>query len=259
MTQQLKDGHDPMATIFKRPIRDPVTGKIKRGKVWWIDCFQNGVRIRRSLKVSDQKMAEKMRVEIEQNIERGVAGLPQIFVDFYQVFAEFKRAVILKKSESYARRLFHQLRPFLTHLQKSDLGNLAKVSVADVERHWDERLKKLSPKSWNDELRVIDRFLRFAVEREYLTHNPADKIQKHRVVKPSVEIFTPEELGLIFKYAHKNSVAFYKMLLFTGMRDGEASHLQWQDVILAPGSEHLKVRSTHVHLTKNRRDRIVPL
>ena len=81
----------------------------------------------------------------------------------------------------------------------------------------------------------------------------------HRVVKHSVEIFTPEELGLIFKYARKNSVAFYKMLLFTGMRDGEARHLQWQDVILAPGSEHLKVRSTESHETKNRRDRVVPL
>lgn len=167
------------------------TGMDFRG--WLGDGAVSAGRIRRSLKVSDQRMAEKMRVAIEQNVERGVAGLPQSFVDFYQVFEEFKRAVILKKSESYARRLLQQLKPFLIHLQKSGLSNLA------------------------------------------------------------------EELGLIFKHAHENSVAFYKMLLFAGMRDGEARHLQWQDVILTRGSEHIKVRGTESHETKNRRDRMVPL
>lgn len=248
-----------MAKIFKRSIRDPGTGKLKRNKVWWIDYVQNGERIRRSLKVSDQKMAEKMRVEIEQNVERGVVGLPQTFVDFFQIFEEFKRTVILKKSESYARRLFQQLKPFLLFLQKNDLANLARVTVADVERHLDQRLKKIAPKTWNDELRVIERFFRFAVEREYLSRNPAEKIQKHRTEKHSIEIYTSAELGLIFKYAHKNSVSFYRILLYTGLRDGEARHLRWQEVDFTPGREHIKVRSTQVHMTKNRRDRVVPL
>jgi integrase len=221
--------------------------------------MQNGVQVRRSLGVTDLHVAERMKAEIEQNMDRGKAGLPQSHVDAYELFEEFKSSVIHKKSPIYAKRLFQQLRPFLLFLQKNGTMNLAKVTVTDIEQHLDARIKVLCAKSWNDELRVIERFFRFAVERDYIAHNPAEKIQKHRVVKHSVEIFTPEELGLIFKYAHRNSVAFYKMLLFTGMRDGEARHLQWQDVILAPGSEHIKIRSPKIHLTKNQRDRVVPL
>ena len=248
-----------MAKIFRRPIRDPVTGKEKPGKTWWIDYMQNGQRVRRSLKVTEREMAERMKVEIEQNVERGVVGMAQSFVDFFPVFEEFKRAVILKKSPRYSKRMFQMLKPFLLYLQKNELTNLAKVTVADIERHLDLRLQQIAHKTWNDELRIIEQFFRFAIERDYLLHNPASKIQKYRVSKHSVEIYTPEELGLIFKYAHKNSVNFYRMLLYTGMRDGECRHLRWLEVDLTPGQEHIKVRSTQVHETKNRRDRVVPL
>lgn len=248
-----------MAKIYRRQEKDPATGKLKHSKSWWIDYVQHGVRIRRSLKVSDKSMAERMKVEIEQNVERGVVGMAQTFVDCFEVFEQFKTAVILKKSENYAKRLFQEIKPFILFLQKNGLLNLARVTVADVEKHLDLRIQKISPKSWNDELRVIERFFRFAVEREFLLRNPAEKIQKRRVSKNSVEIYTPEELGLIFKYAHKNSVNFYRVLLYTGMRDGEARHLRWQEVDLTPGQEHIKIRSTQIHQTKSRRDRTVPL
>jgi len=92
-----------------------------------------------------------------------------------------------------------------------------------------------------------------------LTTYTCRKISYKRVIKHSIEIFTPEELALIFKYAHPTAVPYHKMLLFTGLRDGEARHLQWNDVDLTPEHEHIKVRNTLVHLTKTRRDRVVPL
>lgn len=248
-----------MAYIYKRSKKDPRTSRSKEGQVWWVAYMQNGEQVRRSLGVTDRKMAELMKAEIEQNIERGKAGLPQSIVDVYELFEEFKRAVILKKSANYARRMFQQLKPFLEYLQGKNMMNLARVTVTDVEKFLAGRAPNLSPKSWNDELRLIERFFRFAVDRDYLAKNPAAKIAKVRVAKSSIEIFTPEELGLIFKYAHHNSVAFYKMLLYTGMRDGEARYLQWKDVVLESGNEHIRIRNTAVHLTKTRKDRVVPL
>ena len=248
-----------MAKIYRRSVVDPATGKRKRGKVWWITYQENGQQKKRSLQVTDQRIAEIMRAEVEQSTERGRAGLPQSHVDVYQVFEEFKSSVIHKKSPTYGKRMFQQLKPFLLYLQKHRITNLVRVTVNDVERHLEARYEGLSDKSWNDELRVIERFFQFAVERDYLVRNPAKKIAKRRVVKHSVEIFTPTELQLIFRHAHKNSVDFYKILLYTGMRDGEARHLQWQDVVLDSGREHIRVRSTEVHLTKTRRDRVVPL
>lgn len=248
-----------MAKIYKRIVTDPATDKRKEGRVWWVSYTQNEEQVKRSLGVADRKTAEMLKAEIERNIERGKAGMPQSFVDVHELFEEFKHAVISKKSPNYGKRMFQYLKPFLLFLQKNELMNIARVTVTDVENHMNARFRVLTNKTWNDELRLINQFFKFAVERDYLGRNPVEKIPLRRAPRPSIEIFTPDELELIFRYAHQNSVAFYKILLYTGLRDGEARHLHWQDVILTPGREHIRVRSTKVHLTKNRRERVVPL
>ena len=247
-----------MAKLFKRSTGESGKGR-KKSKSWWISYTQNGEQIRRSLGVTDRKSAEMVKAEIERNIERGKVGLPQSYVDVYELFEEFKRAVLSKKTGSWSKRLFQQLKPFLIFVQEQKQMNLARVNVIDIEDHLSAREKKLSDKSWNDEVRAISRLFRFAIDREYLARNPCEKIHLKRVVQHSVEIFTAEELALIFKYAYPEAVPYYKLLLFTGLRDGEARHLQWNDIDLTPEHEHIKVRNTLVHLTKTRRDRVVPL
>jgi len=247
-----------MAKLFKRNTEGSSSGR-KRSKTWWISYTQNGAQIRRSLGVTDRKTAEMVRAEIERNIERGKVGLPQSYVDAYELFEEFKRSVLSKKTAVWEKRLFQQLKPFLLFVQETKQMNLASVSVKDVEEHMSNREKMVSDKTWNEELRIISRFFRFAIDRDYLLRNPCEKIPLKRVIQHSVEIFNAEELALIFKYAYPEAVPYYKMLLYTGMRDGEARHLQWSEVDLTPEQEHVKVRNTVVHLTKTRRDRVVPL
>lgn len=248
-----------MASIYRRSVVDPSTGKRKPGRVWWVTYMENGTQKKRSLQVTDQKMAEIMRADIERSIERGRAGLPQSHADVYQVFTEFRDSVIKKKSPTYAKRMFQLLKPFWDYLQKRRITNFVNITVGDIEKHLERRHKSISDKTWNDELNMIDRLFRFAVDRDYIARNPAGKVPRRRIIRHSIEIFTPQELVLIFKYAGKNSVDFYRTLLLTGMRLGEARYLQWTDVDLTPGREHIKVRSTKVHLTKTRLDRVVPL
>jgi integrase len=248
-----------MAKIYRRYVVDPKTKKRVLGKVWWVSYQENGLQKQRSLQVTDQRIAEMMKADIEKSIERGRAGLPQSHTDAHNVFVEFRDSVIKKKSPGYGKRMFQLLKPFWAFLQKKRLTNLVNVTVHDVEQHLEARHKKLADKTWNDELGVINQFFRFAVDRDYLARNPAAKIQKRRVVRHSIEIFTPTEIELIFKYADKGSTDFYRVLLLTGLRLGEARYLQWADVDLTPGQDHIKVRSTAVHQTKTRRDRVVPL
>ena len=74
-----------MAKIYRRYITDPATGKRKPGKIWWVTYMENGLQKKRSLQVTDQKMAEIMKAEIEKSIERGHAGLPQSHTDVQMV------------------------------------------------------------------------------------------------------------------------------------------------------------------------------
>ena len=246
-----------MATIYKR-VRPTRTGAKLKGRIWWISYTQFGRQERRTLGVSDQKIAELMKAEIERNIERGKAGLPQSYVDAYMLFEEYKRAVIKKKSVAYQRLMFNCLKPFLIYVQEKKRMNLARVSVRDMEEHMCTRCH-LSASSWNKELREIRRLFQFAIDREYLAQNPAAKVPLQQMIQYSVNVFTPEELNLIFQHAHPPTISFYRILLYTGMRTGEARHLRWSDVDLTPGSEHIKIRNTTTHPTKTRRDRVIPL
>ncbi|MBU1708009.1 tyrosine-type recombinase/integrase [bacterium] len=248
-----------MAKIYRREIVDPTTGQKKPGNTWWISYMENGKQQRRSLKVTSKKLAELERSKVETNIERGQTGLPKRNVDLNKVYDEFHSGVIERTSPSWSRRIKELIRLFMQFLNKNGLTNMARITTADIERYLTARSNDISPKTWNEELRIINRFFRFAVARNYIVDNPAAPISKRHVEKPAVEILKPHELELIMKYANEAARPLYQILLYTGMREGEARHLQWQDVDLTPKHEHVIVRSTPVHRTKNRKDRIIPL
>ena len=248
-----------MAKIYRREIVDPTTGDKKPGKVWWISYMENGKQQRRSLKVTSKKLAELERSKVESNIERGQIGLPKRNVDLNKVYDEFRTGVIERTSPSWSRRIRELIRPFMQFINKNSLTNMARITTADIERHSSTRSNDISPKTWNEELRIINRLFRFAMARNYIVNNPAAPISKRHMEKPTVEILTPYELELIMKHANEAARPFYQILLYTGMREGEARHLQWQDVDLTPKREHVIVRSTPVHRTKNRKDRVIPL
>jgi integrase len=248
-----------MATIYRREIVDPVTCEKKPGKFWWISYMENGRQLRRSLKVTSKKMAELAKADVEENLERGTVGLPKQSVDTLKILSEFQTDMIEKTSPSWSLRMKQLFEPFVQFVLANDLTNLVRITTRRIEEHLNGRSDAVGPKTWNEELRIIKRFFRFAVQREYIVRDPAEAIAKRYAEKPSVEILTPKELELIFKYAAKVSLPFYKILLYTGLRDGELRHLQWKDVDLTLDREHVKVRSTPEHRTKNRKDRIVPL
>jgi integrase len=248
-----------MAKIYKRIITHPTTGEQRESPVWWISYMEKGKQHRRSLKVTSKKLAELAKAEVECNLERGRIGLPKQNVDLAGVYQEFNTGVIERTSPSWSRRFRQLIQPFIEFLRENGLTNMARVTTVDIEEYLTARSHDISAKTWNEELRIINRFFRFAVSRNYIVDNPTTAISKRHVEKPAVEILTPDELRLIMKYANRSALPFYQILLFTGMREGEARHLQWQDIDLTPDREHVVVRSTPAHRTKNRRDRIIPL
>ena len=248
-----------MAKIYKRQITDPVTGERKPGTIWWITYMDNGKQHKRSLKVPSKRMAEIAKADLEKNLERGLIGLPRRSVDSSKVFDQFREHVINRASSSWSLRLEQLIGPFIGFLKENNLTNLVRISTDDIELHLRSRLETIAPKTWNEELRIIKRFFKFAQERDYISRNPADVITMRHAEKPSVEILTPKEIALIMKYAAEVARPFYLILLYTGLREGEARHLRWQDVDLTAGKEHVKIRSTPKHRTKNRRDRVIPL
>ncbi|MBU0508262.1 site-specific integrase [bacterium] len=248
-----------MATIYKRIETNRQTGEKMESRNWWISFMDGGRQVRRSLGVSQKVLAEIKKAEIEKNIERGLAGLPHQHIDSMAILKEYEANVIDNKSPSWRKRLLQLFRPFVRFVEERKLYNLTKITTNDIDEHLKVRSLHVGAKTRNEELRVIRQFFKFAQDRDYLVRNPASSVERRHAERPPIEILTPQELALIFKYAPVNLARFMRILLFTGLRDGEARHLQWQDIDLTPGKEHIRVRNTPTHRTKTRRDRIVPL
>lgn len=96
--------------------------------------------------------------------------------------------------------------------------------------------------NWYKYHQFLNAFLNWSMRRGYIEDNPA----RHPDFKPKIQdkvptIFTQDELRLLFEYFnHGKDVSsgvgrFFRLLLYTGMRPGEAMKLKWADINLRSG------------------------
>jgi integrase len=93
-----------------------------------------------------------------------------------------------------------------------------------------ERLKKVSGKTVCNEIVVIKLMFKHAFRWGYLKTNPAEYVERPRIIKPEIEILNPDEVEKLLSTANDN----YRVALLTdvntGMRAGELWGLQWGDI-----------------------------
>ncbi|WDL97774.1 tyrosine-type recombinase/integrase [Alicyclobacillus sp. ALC3] len=75
--------------------------------------------------------------------------------------------------------------------------------------------------------------LRWAVQWQILTHNPADTVALPRIEKKQARPLSPEEAARFLEAcAYDEYGPLFQLLLFTGLRPGEATALRWCDLDL---------------------------
>lgn len=234
-----------MATIFKR------------GRFWYIDYRQNGTRVQRSLGVTSKRLAEIKRGEIELNIERGLLGLGKRVESSKAAFDGFTAEVLEKKSPPWKKRAKQLLRSFREWAESKPELNIARLSTSEIEAFLRNRLQDVATKTLNEELSMIKRFYRWLVDREYLVKDPAAPIDRLKQIPKEIRVFTTTEISMIFKYATPHTLPFFKMLLYTGLRDGELRNLEWDDVDLERKTLFVRVKKDWI--PKTSKGRAVPL
>lgn len=123
-----------------------------------------------------------------------------------------------------------------------------------------EKLVKHSSKTLANVLAVLRAMLRYAAERELITHVPT--IRGPRVVQPEMDFYTFEELDALVEAARQVGESETMVLLLgarAGLRSGEMRALEWRDV----GPDRLTIRRAEwrgtVGTPKGGRLRYVPL
>jgi integrase len=114
--------------------------------------------------------------------------------------------------------------------------NIKRLKRLDIIKLFNE-ITERAPGVANRCVGIISSVLNIAVEHELVEHNVCKGIKKNRETKRK-RYYTPDELKRIFKALdarssdpkNRESIAFIKLLIYTGARCGEIANARWCDL-----------------------------
>lgn len=141
-----------------------------------------------------------------------------------------------RTADSYTRTIRN-------HIETADLARLRieRLSADHVEV-WYDRLRKKADRTARYAKMILAEALDYAVQKKWLTENPARAKHLRRKMKPSAPIapLTPEQArALLEAVAGHRLDALYRVALSLGLRRGEVLALRWKDVDLDAGTLHI--------------------
>ncbi len=232
---------------------------------------------RTAKKVGDRQAAEAVKRALDEELARGDYKIPQrglLFKDLADEWIEMypaTRSVAQSTMNNYERFTRHHLIPYFGTMSVADIG-YEQIEAFIAEKRSPKGSVRFPGRPLADPaLRVGLVALRLILDRavkvkKVLTVNPS--IGVARFGRPpeddTVDPFTGLELRAILAAAwarHRAFATFLRLWVQSGMRLGEVSALQNQDLDLAAGTVVVRRTYSHQRLgpTKGRRTRVVSL
>lgn len=145
--------------------------------------------------------------------------------------ASVKPSVRPRTYESYAGHVHRHLKPALGQIP------LSRLSPAQVQDFLNKRIESgLSPTTAISIRATLRRALNMAMRWELVVRNVATLIDPPKPGKFRARPWTPEEASAFLEAARGNRLeALYNLVMATGLRQGEALGLRWEDVDLDAG------------------------
>lgn len=238
----------------------------KFGASWWSDFRHEHKRYRLRSPDNSKAGARAYEATLRQKLARGESVESQTTVTkqeekTFEAFALEWMETYCKTNNkrSTVRSKYNSLRANLIPYFGRKM--LSQITDHDVEQFKAAQLKRgLSPKSLNNELTILRRCLKSAVEWELLVRAP--KMRQVRVAPQKYSVLTQDEAERLVQSAPEPM--WRDMIvcgLNTGMRLGELCALTWEDINLT--TKTLVVRHSLVEgvldSPKNNRVRVIPL
>lgn len=164
-------------------------------------------------------------------------------------------------SPQTVRAYLNDLRKFMNWYQETEgefsgINNIGPLDLAEFKRHLINKGQK--PATINRAIMALSSFFAWAIEQDYISHNPVDNIKLLPEVKAAPKSLDRKEQLALMRAVQGSGkirdIAIITLLLHTGLRVSELSSLKVDDVILKERTGHLIVRSG-----KNNKRREVPL
>ncbi len=119
------------------------------------------------------------------------------------------------------------------------IGNtpLAKLTAADVQRLYADRLKVLSPTTVRYVHAVLHHALDDAVKWGLLARNVTDAVDPPQKARREMRVWNAADVGRVLRAAVDDPLeALWRLAIYTGMRRGELLAVKWSDLDLDAGA-----------------------
>jgi integrase len=191
------------------------------------------------------KHARRLREDVLQDIKEGRLDLLRYFPDYRFVtrfqegpkpvtFDEVRDAFLKWVRTRQAHSSVLSLQRKLTSFWSPRFGttNVRAISYKQLSDHVADRIWG-SSKTHNNYVSALREMMQYALDHEYLSANPAEKLRMLKVQRPEPNPYTVAEAEVLIAQAHKThgeiDGLYWHLSFLLGMRPGELISAKWQD------------------------------
>jgi integrase len=199
----------------------------KRGNVYWIYLYRDGVRYQESTGTSNLREATKIEQRFKEELNRKrhqiIEPRPEMTVG--ELFALF-----LAEGD---RKPWHidRFNALLPHWSEIPIGRIHKSMVAEYRRRR-HAAKTVTDATINRDLQALRHVLYWAVDEGFLLANPLSRMRLVPERRKPRSVMTVAEEEQLLAAAAPHLRLLIIAALDTGMRRGELTHQLWEHVDL---------------------------
>ena len=271
----------------------------QRGKkgIWWIKYYVNGRQVFHSLHTDQQRVASKIKRQIEGEEAKGEllapsqTPLPAFLQDYCQFLITIRTRKSYKNDISFLRIFFGPISPALelgSCVNKRWDGQakpvkdtkaklhvkaecLEEITAGRIEEFLSRRIReeKIAPKTANRFREVLHRLFNYAAKNwnfvapDRCHPNPAAVVERRREPAHSIRFLTQAEIDQQLQVLSAKTTlrAAVAALIYGGFRREEVLWLTMEDVDLARRLIHVRAKTIDGQFwqPKTKRNRVVPI
>jgi len=239
----------------------------RRNKYWYIDYFDDGKRIQKSLKTTNLKVANARKNEIEHRLYMGLSTIKQRVVTIRQAAIEYRRDIEPERRPRTNETAASRLNIIISFWENRNIMRLRDITPQAMnlfKQHL--RSKNRTDLTYNHYLETVKALLNWIVRNrpEYLRENPLRHLKRlsHAYV-PQIRYFSADEMQIIYKKLENDKeielMHLCRFLANTGCRLSEALSLEKSNVNFEEDYVKIKSNPKRKYYVKTYQDRIIPL
>jgi integrase len=221
----------------------------QRGKIWWIDYYYKGRRLREPVSESKQEAIDALKAR-KGDIVKGTFELKREerewwFDEFSIEYLDHLKSTRIRWWKRELSRLKILVRFFGKRL-------LSEITPYHVEKYKEKRRKTVTGAGVNRELALLKAMFNKAIQWEFVKmKNPVSEVSYYPE-RQMERILSNDEAERLIEVAGKSLKPVLIVALNTGMRKSEILELDWKNVDFAR-------RYIRVERSKNNRSRKIPM